>query len=117
MLYRLAFVIFASSFRCYSTLIVLSPPGHHYDHYDSKRVVLYEFIRGFHRAANETAREQVFAIADDNARRNLFVSYGVKDTVHGVLDDIWMKTCSSRSCQTHVWFAFVIGPHIWISTL
>ena len=88
---RLAVVILGYSFACSSALIVLSPPAHHYYYYDSKRTVLYEFIRDFHRAAKEKAGEQVFAIADEKSSQDLFTRFGVSDTVYGVLDDIWMR--------------------------
>lgn len=70
---------------------MLSPPAHHYYYYDSKRTVLYEFIRDFHRAAKEKAGEQVFAIADEKSSQDLFTRFGISDTVYGVLDDIWMR--------------------------
>ena len=77
--------------QCSTGLIVLSPPASHYDHYDSMRLQLYEFVLDFQRAANRSVGEQVFVIADESARRDLLFGYGVADAIHGKLDDIWLR--------------------------
>ena len=72
-------------------LILLSPPGHHYSYYDSTRTAMYEFVRDFHASANGSANEALYAIGDEQNRKDLFFEYNVQDSVHGKLDDIWMR--------------------------